>query len=195
MERSHLAVRVAPFDLPLDVVRQELNRLRHPFRIAVTRAKNPFNIGAIIRVAHSFLVREIILIGKTPYYERAAMGMQRYENITEIDDEAAFVAHAKKENWTLVAFEKDHAQCGLWDAPMPRDAVLVFGNEDDGISQSILEAADVVAAIPMYGINHSYPVTAAASMAMAEWARRYAYNGLLTEEQPQRAITDAQPHP
>lgn len=181
-------MRVAPLDLPLEVVRQELDRLRHPFRIAVTRAKNPFNVGAIIRVAHSFLVREIILIGEAPYYERAAMGMQRYENITEVQDEAQFLTRAKDEGWQIVAFEKDHARCGLWDAPMARDAVLVFGNEDDGISQSILDAAHVVAGIPMYGINHSYPVTAAAAMAMAEWARRHAASesGI---NRPQRQIS------
>ena len=180
-------MRVAPLDLPLDVVRQELNRLRHPFRIAVTRAKNPFNIGAIIRVAHSFLVREIILIGEAPYYERAAMGMHRYENITEIEDETQFVKRAKEEGWQIVAFEKDHAQCGFWDAPLARDAVLVFGNEDDGISQTILDAAQVVAGIPMYGINHSYPVTAAAAMAMAEWARRHAAHGASVDS-PQRQV-------
>jgi tRNA G18 (ribose-2'-O)-methylase SpoU len=29
-----------------------------------------------------------------------------------------------------------------------------------------------VIAIPMYGINHSYPVAIAAGMTMCEWARR-----------------------
>ncbi|MCB9666721.1 MAG: TrmH family RNA methyltransferase [Myxococcales bacterium] len=168
-------MRVAPLDLPLPVIQEELNKLRHPLRIAITRAKNPFNIGAIIRVAHSFLVAEIILIGDAPYYERAAMGMQRYENITHVKDEATFLEKAKTEQWSLVAFEKDHAQWGLWDAPMPREAVLVFGNEDEGIRQSILDASHSIVGIPMYGINHSYPVTAAAAMAMAEWARRYAH--------------------
>ena len=28
-------------------------------------------------------------------------------------------------------------------------------------------------AIPMFGINHSYPVSVAAGIVMAEWARRY----------------------
>jgi len=30
-----------------------------------------------------------------------------------------------------------------------------------------------VIAIPMYGINHSYPVAVAAGMVLCEWARRY----------------------
>ena len=168
---------VPPFELPRSEIRTELNRIRHPFRIAIDRAKNPFNIGSIIRTAHSFLVKEIILIGTEPWYERAAMGMQRYENILELPSERAFLDLAKQESWPLVAFEKDHAHQGMWEAEIPDDAVLIFGNEDDGCSPGILEAADQVLAIPMFGINHSYPISVAAGIAMAEWARKYYEKG------------------
>ncbi|MEM7136723.1 MAG: TrmH family RNA methyltransferase [Myxococcota bacterium] len=169
--------RVPPFELPRDEIRSELDRVRHPFRVAIDRAKNPFNIGSIIRTAHSFLVKEIILIGTEPWYERAAMGMQRYENIVELPSEAAFLEAAEASKWHLVAFEKDTADVGLWEADLPEDAVLVFGNEDEGCSEAILEAAQQVVAIPMFGINHSYPVSVAAGIAMAEWARRHYENG------------------
>jgi tRNA G18 (ribose-2'-O)-methylase SpoU len=159
--------------------RRELDRIRHPVRIAVDRAKNPFNIGTIIRTAHSFLVQEIILIGTEPWYERAAMGMQRYENLVEIPTERAFLDRAGAEGWQLSVFEKDHATTGLWEADLPEDAVLVFGNENDGVSAAILEAAAEVVAIPMYGINHSYPVSVVAGMALTEWARRRYQNGKL----------------
>ena len=168
---------VPPFGMPRNEVRAELERLRHPFRIAIDRAKNPFNIGSIIRTAHSFLAKEVILIGTEPWYERAAMGMQRYENIVELPTERAFLDAAEKAGWSLVAFEKDHAREGLWEAQIPEDAVLIFGNEDDGCSPAILEAAHQVLAIPMFGINHSYPISVAAGIAMAEWARRYYENG------------------
>jgi tRNA G18 (ribose-2'-O)-methylase SpoU len=169
--------RVPPFEMPRSEIRRELERIRHPFRVAIDRAKNPFNIGSIIRTAHSFLVKEIILIGTEPWYERAAMGMQHYENIVELPSERSFLDAAQKERWRLIAFEKDHAQIGLWEAELPEDAVLIFGNEDDGCSPGILEAAEQIVAIPMFGINHSYPVSVAAGIAMAEWARRHYENG------------------
>ena len=169
--------RVPSFEMPRSEIRGELDRIRHPFRIAIDRAKNPFNIGSIVRTAHSFLVKEIILIGTEPWYERAAMGMQRYENIVELPSERIFLDVAEKEGWPLVAFEKDEASIGLWEAELPEDAVLVFGNENDGCSPGILEAADQVVAIPMFGINHSYPISVAAGIAMAEWARRHYEKG------------------
>lgn len=160
-------------------MREALQTLRHPFRVAIDRAKNPFNIGTIIRTAHSFLASEIILIGTEDWYERAAMGMQKYENIVELPSVEAFVAHAKERDWTLCAFEKDVSNVGLWDAELPEDAVLVFGNENDGCAQPILDAAHEIVAIPMYGINHSYPISVAAGMGMAEWARRRYEKGRL----------------
>ena len=155
-----------------DEIRTELDRIRHPFRVAVMRAKNAFNIGAIIRTAHSFLAREIILVGVDPWYERAAMGMQRYEHILEVPDEASFLALARSNGWSISVFEKDAANVGLWDAKLPDDGVLVFGNEDVGVSDVVIQQADEVVGIPMYGINHSYPVAISAGIAMAEWARR-----------------------
>ena len=164
---------VPPLEIPRDEVCVELDRIRHPFRIAIDRAKNPFNIGSIVRTAHSFLVKEIFLIGSEPWYERAAMGMQRYEHIVELSNQAALIQLADREGWPVIAFEKDHAEVDLWNAEIPEDAVLIFGNEDDGCTPEILEAAQQVVAIPMFGINHSYPISVAAGIAMAEWARRY----------------------
>ena len=105
------------------------------------------------------------------------MGMQRYENIVELPSERTFLEAAEKSGWRLIAFEKDSADVGLWEAELPDDAVLVFGNEDEGCSPGILEAAEQVVAIPMFGINHSYPISVAAGIAMAEWARRHYENG------------------
>ena len=66
-------MKVPAFEMPLEEIRASLDKLRRPLSIAVLRARNPFNVGAIIRVAHSFLVREIILVGSERYYERGAM--------------------------------------------------------------------------------------------------------------------------
>jgi tRNA G18 (ribose-2'-O)-methylase SpoU len=165
---------VPPLGLPLEEVRAELDRIRFPLRVAVRRAKNPFNVGAIIRTAHSFLVKEIVLIGGERWYERAAMGMHRYEHIREIESEEAFVELARREGWHLSVLEKDDANVALWDAALPRDTCIGVGNEDDGVGRTLLEAASEVVAIPMYGLNHSYPMTVAAGITLAEWARRHA---------------------
>ncbi len=73
----------------------------------------------------------------------------------------------------LIVFEKDAARVDLWHADLPDDCVMLFGSETAGVPPEILDAADQIVGIPMYGINHSFPVTVAAGIAMAEWTRRH----------------------
>lgn len=166
-------MKVPPFELPLQEIRDTLAPIRRPLRVAVLRAQNGFNVGAIIRTAHSFLVSEILLVGDEPFYQRAAMGMQRYENLVMLRDEAALVAWARERNLPLVVFEREPATVGLWQARLPEACVLVFGSETAGVPAEVVAAADEVVAIPMFGINNSYPVAVAAGIAMAEWTRRH----------------------
>jgi tRNA G18 (ribose-2'-O)-methylase SpoU len=85
-------------------------------------------------------------------------------------DEEAFLRAVG--NRPLLAVERDQATTTIWQVEYPPDGVLLFGNEDEGVSPSLLAAAEHVLAIPMYGINHSFPVAVAAGMVLCEWARR-----------------------
>jgi tRNA G18 (ribose-2'-O)-methylase SpoU len=166
-------MKVPEFDMPLDEVRASLQALRRPLSIAVLRARNPFNVGAIIRVAHSFLVKHIVLVGDEPFYQRAAMGMQRYENLVYVPDEPALLAWTQERRLPLLVFEREHARVDLWRAALPEECMMVFGSESTGVPDELVRAADQVIGIPMYGINNSFPVTVAAGIAMAEWTRRH----------------------
>ena len=163
-------MKVEPFGMSIDDQRDLLEPLRAKMSVAVIRAKNPFNVGAIIRVAHSFLVKEIFLVGTEPYYERASMGMQKYENIVECADESAFLEAVAGR--PIFGVERDHADTTLWQVDYPDDVVLLFGSENDGLPEVLLGACDTIIAIPMYGVNHSYPVAVASGMVLCEWARR-----------------------
>ena len=163
-------MKVPPFGMPTSEISAELESMRSDMSIAICRAKNAFNVGAMIRVAHSFLVREIFLIGMEPWYERAAMGMKKYETLIECPDERSFLE--KVGDRPLVGVEKDHATTSIWECEMPKDLVFLFGSEDHGVPEELLAVCREVIAIPMYGINHSYPVTVSSGMVLCEWARR-----------------------
>lgn len=169
-----------PLHATRDEVREALRPLRNDVSIAVFASGNAFSVGAIIRVAHSFLVREIVVIGGEGWYEKASMGMHRFENVVRVADEGAFFAHvAGRPVWAL---EKDRARRGLYDVRgYPRDVVLVVGSERGGVPPTTLDRADEIVGIPLYGVNHSLPVAVAAGIALSDWARRrYAEGTLVT---------------
>jgi tRNA G18 (ribose-2'-O)-methylase SpoU len=162
---------IPPLDAPPEVVREALAPLRNDFSVALHACGNPFSVGAVIRVAHNFLAREIIVVGTEPYYPKASMGMEKYETIVRLPDEEAFWEEVRgRPVW---AVEKDHATQNVYDVrAFPKDVVFVLGSERSGLSTELVKRADAVLGIPIYGVNHSLPVTVAAGIVMHEWARR-----------------------
>jgi tRNA G18 (ribose-2'-O)-methylase SpoU len=160
-----------PLDAAPDEVRALLAPLRNDFSVALHAADNAFAVGAIIRVAHSYLAREIIVVGEAPYYEKASMGMEKYETIVRLPDDGAFLAHVGERPLWVV--EKDHATTNIHAVErFPKDIVLLFGSERFGVPDSLVKRAERVVGIPIYGVNHSLPLAVAAGIVMNEWARR-----------------------
>lgn len=112
-----------------------------------------------------------MIIGDAPYYEKASMGMEKYEHVVRVPNDESFLAHVGDR--PLWAVEKDHATTSLHAVPsFPRDVVLLFGSERNGIPSALVAKASQVIGIPIYGVNHSLPLAIAAGIVMAEWARR-----------------------
>ena len=159
-----------------EAVREALGPLRSDFSVALLAAGNAFAVGAVIRVAHSFLAREVFLVGEGDWYAKASMGMHKYERIVRLPDAAALrAATAGRPLW---AVEKDHARRSVTSfKEFPRDVVFVLGSERFGIPKEITDSADEVVGIPIYGVNHSLPLAVAAGIVMHEWARRQFADG------------------
>ncbi len=162
-------------DASPEEVRDALAPLRADFSVAVLAPGNAFALGAIVRVAHNFLAREIIVIGEEPAYEKASMGMEKFESIVRIADAAGFFSYARAR--PIWALEKDAATKNITSIEsFPRDVIFLFGSERFGIPPEILakcnEVPHDVIGIAIYGVNHSLPLAVAAGIVMHEHARR-----------------------
>jgi tRNA G18 (ribose-2'-O)-methylase SpoU len=171
-----------PLDVPLgetpEAVRAALAPLRNDFSVALLGAGNAFAVGAVIRVAHSFLAREVFVIGDGDWYPKASMGMEKYERIVRVSDFDGF--RRTLAGRPLWAVEKDHARRAVTAVErFPPGVVFLFGSERFGIPVDVAAAADEVLGIPIYGVNHSLPVTVAAGIVMHEWARRRYADGAI----------------
>ena len=167
-----------PIDLPPHDVREALAPLRNDFSVALLAPGNAFAVGAVIRVAHSFLAREVFVVGGGDWYRKAAMGMHKYETVVDVADADELLARTSgRPRW---AVEKDGARRSICAVEsFPPGVVLLFGSERFGLPSELLEGADDVVGIPMYGVNHSLPVAVAAGIAMHEWARRKYRDGAI----------------
>jgi tRNA G18 (ribose-2'-O)-methylase SpoU len=165
-----------PLDLAPEAVREALLPLRNDFSVAVVGAGNAFAVGAVIRVAHNFLAREIILVGGESYYAKASMGMHKYESIIRVQDADGLLGHLGAR--PLWALEKEYARRSIQSVgEFPAGVVFAFGSERFGLPDALLRRADEVLAIPIYGVNSSLPLAVAAGIVMHEWARRHYLGG------------------
>ncbi len=160
-----------PIQSSPEAVRSALAPLRNDFSVALFSPGNAFAIGAIIRVAHSFLAREIIIVGAGKWYAKASMGMHKYETIVRVADlDELLLALRGRPLW---AIEKEKARVSIESVKkFPHGVVFAFGSERFGLPDALLARAEQVVGIPIYGVNHSLPVTVAAGVVMHEWARR-----------------------
>jgi len=162
-----------PLDSSPEQVRALLAPLRNDFSVALVAPGNAFSIGAVIRVAHSYLAREVFVVGAGDFYPKGSMGMEKYETVVRVPDEAAL--RAATVGRPLWAVEREAARRSVHSVErFPPGVVFVFGSERFGVPPELLAGADDVVAIPLYGVNNSLPVTVAAGIVMSAWAcRRY----------------------
>ena len=155
-----------------DIVR-ELDAADHGLIIALENTERDFNMGTIVRSANAFGVRRVIVIGRRQWNKRGAMATDKYLHVEYLPTTAEFVERMREEGRSIVAIDNVPGSVKLAQTELPRDAVLVFGQEGPGISEELIEAADVIVAIEQFGSTRSINVGAAATVAMYAWLQRY----------------------
>ena len=149
-----------------------------PFAVLLDNVRSMQNVGSILRTSDAFLVEEVVMTGITgipPHKEisKTALGAEdsvRWRYAEKAVDECA---RMKAEGWTICVLEQAHGSIDLMDftPESGRKYMLVVGNEVSGVDQRIVDMADIILEIPMYGVKHSLNV--AVSTGMAIWRMAY----------------------
>jgi len=149
---------------------------REPFLLALVGLRVPGNIGALLRSADALGVRGVLLIDSpldlyNPNLIRNSTGAVFLQNIIPLAAEEAWV-HLREHGFTLIAAAVD-GEHSLFDGGLPAKVALLLGEEQAGLPDFWLQAADVTVRIPMDGrVVDSLNVAACGSLMMYEMMRR-----------------------
>lgn len=153
---------------------------KFPIVIVLNDIRSLNNIGSFFRTADAFNVEKIILCGITavpPHRDihKTALGATEtvtWEHQTDINE---VVNHLKAEGVKVCSIEQAEQTVLLQEvANLPNEKyALVFGNEVDGVDQSVIDASDYILEIPQFGTKHSLNVSVCAGIVMWEFAKRY----------------------
>ncbi|HLT60942.1 MAG TPA: TrmH family RNA methyltransferase [Microlunatus sp.] len=152
----------------------DLDRRRHPLRVAIQNWEHDFNIGSIVRTANAFNVAGVHIVGRRRWNRRGAMVTDRYLHVEHHGSVAALAERMAELDTVLIGVDNLPGAVPLERTELPRRACLVFGSEGPGLTGEMVAACRELVAISQYGSTRSINAGAAAAIAMYHWALRWA---------------------
>lgn len=152
----------------------DLDTRRHGFHVAVENWQHDFNIGSLVRTANAFLAAEVHIVGRRRWNRRGAMVTDRYQHLRHHPDVAALAGFARERDLPLIGIDNLPGAVPLEATELPRECVLLFGQEGPGLTEEAWKHASVVCSIAQFGSTRSINAGAAAAIAMHSWIRTHA---------------------
>ena len=157
----------------LDEIVADLDTRRHAFHVAIENWQHDFNIGSVVRTANAFLAARVHIVGHKRWNRRGAMVTDRYQHIDHHETVEAFAEWAEAARLPLVGVDNLPGAEAIETATLPRDCVLVLGQEGPGLSDRMREACGPTLSIAQFGSTRSINAGAAAAIAMHTWVRQH----------------------
>lgn len=150
-----------------------------PACILLDNVRSLHNVGSAFRTADAFSVEKLVLAGITgtpPHreIEKTALGATTSVAWTHHEDATEAAAALKSEGWKIVVIEQTTESIPLqkFTAQADEKVCLVFGNEVNGVSDGVIELADVAVEIPQSGTKHSLNISVCVGIVVWEIYRK-----------------------
>jgi len=151
---------------------------RFPISVVAENIRSLFNVGSIFRSSDAARVEKLYLTGFTgqpPRNEiaKTALGAEQsvpwefHKNTPEL------IRQLKSKGKTIVVLEHTDESRDFRTVDYPFPLVLVIGNEVEGVTEEVIQLADLAIEIPMFGVKQSLNVSVAYGIAVYEILHRY----------------------
>ena len=159
----------------VEAIVADLDARRHPFHVAIENFEHDMNIGSVVRSANAFLAAEVHIVGNRRWNRRGAMVTERYQHVRHHESIEALVAWCEEAGIPLIGIDNVEGSVPIETYEIPRECVLVFGQEGPGLSPQAQAACVDLLAITQFGSTRSINAGAAAAVAMHAWVRRHVF--------------------
>jgi len=139
--------------------------VRNPIYFILDNVLDTYNIGSIFRLADAVAVEKIYICGESEYppssrIHKAAVGTEEWVAWEKRDTAIEVVKELKEKGIQIVAIEQDSRSIPftMLSTKINLPIALVVGHETTGVSKEVLDEADLIVELPMFGINKSINV-------------------------------------
>ena len=149
---------------------------KFPITVVLDNIRSALNVGAIFRTCDAAGVENLYLCGITPYPPHNRIPKTALGAIETVEWEYAkstdeVLEKLKSEGKKIVSVENSKDAVEFTKYKFETPVVLIFGNEIDGVGESILKISDTVK-IPMFGTKESLNVATTVGIALYEVIRQ-----------------------
>lgn len=135
----------------------------------------PHNFSAVLRSCDCFGVHNVHIIENENSYQRNPkinMGSDKWLRINRhnrLDNNtSSCLKQLKQDGFKIVAAHPHGKATPLQQLNLTSKTAIVFGTEQQGISEIVKQEADEFMTIPMYGFTESFNVSVAAALTLSE---------------------------
>lgn len=149
---------------------KELKKIkRNPIYIVLDRIIDTYNIGSLFRLADAVAVEKVYLCGEMEYppssrIHKAAVGTEAWVPWEKSESTLKTIKELKKKNVQIIAVEQSSRSIPYKSLKPKFPCAIVVGNETGGIDADVIDSADIIVELPMYGINKSFNVWGSAAV-------------------------------
>jgi len=151
---------------------------KNPIYIICDNVIDTYNIGSIFRLADAVAAEKVFLCGvsETPPHTRikkASINTTEWVawSYTSTAVEALQEVKSQNAKVKIVAIEQDARSVSFQKVHYSFPIALVVGNETTGVSKQVLDMADMIVEIPMWGVNKSLNVMVSLGIVLYEVMR------------------------
>ena len=131
---------------------------------------NTGNVSAVMRSAEALGHQDMHVVrGEHEQYkhsQRTAQGAQHWLDVWHWDAPQACAAHLQEAGYRVVALHLHADTVPIRALDFTEPTALVFGNEEAGVTDAMLEASDAACEVPLPGFTESFNVSVAAGVAL-----------------------------
>ena len=157
----------------IEAIVADLDTRRHDFAVAIENWHHDLNIGTVVRTANAFMAREVVIVGKRRWNRRGAMVTDRYQHVRHLPHPESLAEYAATAQYRIIAVDNLPGARPLETFALPRNALLLFGQEGTGLTDAARSVASATCSIAQFGSTRSINAGVAAGIAMHAWIRQH----------------------
>lgn len=140
--------------------------------VVLDNIRSMHNVGSVFRTSDAFLIESLFLCGYTPQpphreINKTALGATETVNWEYFQTTVSAIEKLRKEGYRILAVEQTTDSIGLENYRSTNDKIaVIFGNEVEGVDESVLPYCDGCLEIPQLGMKHSLNISVAAGIVL-----------------------------